>query len=70
MKILRYFWGVTIIAIIYDMYVGIIGNFRIEIEDFCLFNIINHLSLDLLLSLHSSSQVKPTHVLFHLPLHG
>ena len=38
-----------------------------KIKDFNLFIIRNHLSLDLLLSLYSLSQVKPTHVLFPLP---
>ena len=68
----------VIIAIIQDMYARIVGSYKIKIEDFNLFIIINHFnlfiiinhfSLHLLLSLHSSSQVKPTHVLFPLPLH-
>ena len=52
------------------MYAGIVGSCRIKIEDFSMFLIKNHLSLHLLLSLHSLSQVKPTHVFFHLPPHG
>ena len=52
------------------MYAGIVGSCRIKIEDFSLFIIRNHLSLHLLISLHLSSKVKPTHVLFPLPPHG
>ena len=51
------------------MYTGIEGSSRIKIEAFNMFIIKNHLSLHLPLSLNSSSQVKPTHVLFHLPPH-
>ena len=47
------------IAMIQEMYVRIVGSCRIKIEDFRLFIIINHVSLHLVLSLHSSSQVKP-----------
>ena len=46
----------VIIVIIQDMYVGIVGSCRIKIESFNLFLIINHLSLLLLLSLHSLSK--------------
>ena len=46
---------------------GIVGSCKTKIEDFSLFLIRNHLSLLLLLSLHPLSQVKPTHVFFHLP---
>ena len=42
------------------MYAGIVKSCRIKIEDFNLFLIRNHLSLHLLLSLHSLSRVKPT----------
>ena len=42
------------------MYTIIVRNCRIKIEDFNLFTIKNHLSLHLLISLHSSSKVKPT----------
>ena len=52
------------------MYAGSVGGCNIKIEDFSHLSIINHLSLHLLLSLHSLSQVKPTLVLFPLPLHG
>ena len=52
------------------MYVGIVGSCRIEIKDFNMFITRNHLSLHLLISLHSPSQVKPTHVFFYLPPHG
>ena len=59
----------VIIATIQDMYARIVEKCRIKIEDFSMFIIINHLSMHLLLSVHSLSQVKPTHVLFHLPPH-
>ena len=42
------------------MYTRIVGSCRIKIKDFSLFIIRNHFSLHLLLSVHSSSQVKPT----------
>ena len=48
------------------MYVRIVGSCRIKIKYFSLIIIRNHLSLHLILSLHSLSQVKPTHVLFPL----
>ena len=51
------------------MYARVVGSCRIKIEDFSLFIIRNHLSLHLLLSVHSSSQVKPTLVLFPLLSH-
>ena len=60
----------VIIAIIRDMYVEIVGSCRIKIKDFNMFITRNHLSLHLLLSLHSPSHVKSTHVFFHLPLYG
>ena len=60
----------VIIATIQDMYARIVEKCRIKIEDFSMFIIINHLSMHLLLSVHSLSQVKLTHVLFHLPPHG
>ena len=49
------------------MYVRIVRNCKIKIKDFSLFIIRNHLSLHLLPLLLSLSQVKPTHVFFHLP---
>ena len=52
------------------MCVRIIGSYGIKIKDFSLFVIRNHFSLHLLISVHSSSQVKPTHMLFPLPPHG
>ena len=52
------------------MYVRIVGSSKIKIDDFSLFIIINHFRLHLLLSIHSSSLVKPTHVLFPFPPHG
>ena len=52
------------------MYTQIVGSCKIKIEDFNMFIIRNHLSLHLLLSLHSLSRVKQTHVLLHLPPHG
>ena len=58
----------VIIVKIQDMYTRIVGNYIIKIEDLSLLIIINHFSLHLLLSLHSSSQVIPTHVLFPLQL--
>ena len=45
------------------MYVGIVGSCRIKIKDFSMFIIRNHLSLHILLSLYSSSQVKPTRLI-------
>ena len=54
----------VIIAIINNMYARIVGSYRIKIEDFSLFIIKNHLSPHLLLSLHSSSQVKPTRLIY------
>ena len=45
------------------MYIGVVGSCIIKIEDFSRFHIINHLSLHLLLSLHSSSQVKATRLI-------
>ena len=60
----------VIIAIIQDMYTKIVGSYKIKIKNFNLFIIRNHFSLQLLLSIHSSSQVKPTNVLFPLPPHG
>ena len=52
------------------MHAEIVGSCRIKIEDFSHFIIKNHLSMHLLLSLHSLSQVKPIHALFSLPSHG
>ena len=57
----------VVIVIIQDMYAGIVGSCNIKIKGFSLFIIRNHLSLHLLLALHSSSQVKPIHVLFPFP---
>ena len=54
----------------WDMYARIVGSCKIKIEDFNPFLIRNHISLHLLLSVHSSSQVKLTHVLFPFPPHG
>ena len=48
------------------MYVKIVGSCRIKIKDFNMFITRNHLSLHLLLSLHSPSHVKSTHVFFYL----
>ena len=45
----------VVIAIIQDIYARIVESYIIKIENFSLFNIRNHLSLHLLLSLHSSS---------------
>ena len=58
----------AIIVIIQDMYAGIVGSCRIKIEDFSMFLNRNHLSLHLLLSLHSLRQVKP-HMFSFIFLH-
>ena len=57
-------------VVCYYLYAESVGGCSVKIEVFSHLNIKNHLSLHLLLSLHSLSQVKPTHVLFPLPPHG